>query len=116
MRAKPLSYKRAIESLLKNQNLVGMSFEPDVPERGKVARIVIAPYNRILQWQFLKEIHSGADPDTALSICRDGKYEVLLLSTKYRPDDLAHRPKVLSQFLSERQEWIDAGRSSSATG
>lgn len=113
MRPKPLSYKRAIESCLKHQNLIGMSFTPDSPESGKVARIVIAPYNRILQWQFLTEIHNGVDPDTALAKCRDGKYEVLLLSNKYRPDDLAHRPKVLCHFLEEREQMLN-GRAADA--
>lgn len=109
MRPKPLSYKRAIETCLKHQNLIGLSFTPDAPESGKVSRIVIAPYNRILQWQFLNDIHAGTDPDTALAICRDGKYEVLILSNKYRPDDLAHRPKLLSQFLDERAARMGAG-------
>lgn len=80
-----------------------MNFCPDTTESGKVARIVIAPYNRILQWQFLADLHNGTDPDTALTIWRDGKYEVLLLSDKYKPDDTAYRPKVLSQFIEERE-------------
>jgi hypothetical protein len=109
MRPKPLSYKRAIETCLKHQNLIGLNFTPGTPESGKVARIIIAPYNRILQWQFLNDIHSGNDPDTALAICRDGKYEVLMLSDKYQPDLLEHRPKLLSQFLTEREDFQGAG-------
>ncbi len=109
MRPKPLSYKRAIEACLKHQDLIGMPFSANAPEAGKVARIVIAPYNRILQWQFLNNVYSGADPDTALAICRDGKYEVLLLSNRYKPDEVAHRPRILREYLEEQNRGNEAG-------
>lgn len=102
MRPKHLSFKRAVDLCLNNQSLLGLAFSPIDPSAGKIRHVLVAPYNRILQWQFLNDVFEGADPDAALGICRDGKYEVVLVSNKYKPGDTAHRPKALSAYLDEK--------------
>lgn len=102
MRSKHLSYKRAIETCLSNQDLVGAPFSPGEPDAGDIVRVMIAPYNKILQWQFVNDIINGADPERAIARCRDGKYDVIPVAVTYDPKEVKHRPKRLITYLEEQ--------------
>lgn len=101
---KSLNYKQAIEKCRQYQHLVGQSIWPDNPEAGTIRYVLIAPHSKILQWQYLTNILSGMDIDKALSICRDGKYSVLLISNLYRPGHESVPPKCLHNYLEEIQQ------------
>ena len=106
MRIKYLSYKQAVVALLNFKYLVGQPFEKGNAAAGKVKHVLIAPYNRILQWQFLYLVYNGTNPEDAIAICKDGKYTVLVLSEFYHPTVEKFRPKELHVFLDDFCELI----------
>lgn len=101
MKVKYLKYKQAIAACLNHQNLVGQLFDKDNESSGFVKHVMIVPYNRILQWHFVSSVLGGVHPDKAIAICRDGKYDVVVLSSNYRPGEIEFQPKPVRKYLEE---------------
>jgi hypothetical protein len=101
MKVKYMKYKQAIAACLQHQSLIGQPFDKDAEAAGTVRYVLIAPYSRILQWHFLSSVFEGKDPSQAIAICRDGKYDVLVISNKYNPGQDHFQPKPLREYLSE---------------
>ncbi len=101
MKVKYLKYKQALAACLGHQHLIGLPFEKDNDAAGKVMHVLIAPYSRILQWYYLSNVLAGQDPNKAITICRDGKYDVLLISSEYKPGEESIPPKNLHSYLAE---------------
>ena len=101
MKVRYLKYKQAIAACLSHQRLIGQPFDKNNEAAGIVKHVLIAPYSRILQWQYLSGVYSGVDPQKAISICRDGKYDVVVLSGNYHPSNAQFLPKSLRQYLEE---------------
>lgn len=101
MKTKRLNYKQAVASALKYQNLVGHPFSSEENEAEKVKQVIVVPYNPILRWSYLSSVFSGVDPNRAMTICKDGKYAVVLLSDNYRPHIESTPPKFLQDYLAE---------------
>lgn len=101
MKTKRLNYKQAVASALKYQSLVGHPFSREDNETERVKQVLVVPYNPILRWSYLSNVLSGVDPNRAITICKDGKYAVVLLSDHYRPHLESTPPKFLQDYLSE---------------
>jgi hypothetical protein len=110
MKPKYLNYKRAIEACIVHNYIIGKPFSPAESLAGRVRAILIAPYNCNLRPQLLAEVFAGVEPDHALRICRDGRYEVIGLPEHYRLVRERHRPKSLQGYPAK----IDAAMNSSA--
>lgn len=96
-----MKYKQAVSACLQHQRLVGCPFDRKNQAAGTVMYVLIAPHSRILQWHFLSSVLGGEDPNKAIAICRDGKYDVLIISSKYNPAELDFQPKGLKDYLEE---------------
>jgi len=101
MKVKYMKYKQAITACLQHQSLIGQPFDKDTEAAGTVRYVLIAPYSRILQWHFLSSVFEGKDPSQAIAICRDGKYDVLVIGTKYHPSNDRFPAKSLRDYLAE---------------
>lgn len=101
MKVKYMKYKQAIAECLQHQSLIGQPFDKELASAGTVKHVLIAPYSRILQWHFLSSVFEGTDPSQAIAICRDGKYDVVVISSKYNPVQDNLQPKSLRDYLEE---------------
>lgn len=100
MKVKYMKYKQAVAACLQYQSLIGRPFAKD-STAGTVKYVIIAPYSRILQWHYLSSVFEGADPAQAIAVCRDGKYDVLIISSNYNPSENNFPPKPLRDYLVE---------------
>ena len=101
MKVKYLKYKPAVAACLQNQNLIGHPFDRENPAAGIVKHVLLAPYSRILQWHYLSTVFNGVDANKAIAICRDGKYDVVVVSDRYSPGEQDFPPKSLRNYLAE---------------
>jgi hypothetical protein len=101
MKVKYMKYKQAVSACLQYQSLKGQPFDKEREAAGTVRHVLIAPYSRILQWHFLSSVFAGKDPSQAIAVCRDGKYDVVVISSKYNPADDKYKAKPLRDYLEE---------------
>ena len=80
MKIKYLSYAQARAMEADYQYLAGLPFNKAFPQEGKVKSVFIAPYSRILQWQYVRSIVKGALQNAIVQSSPDGRFDVLLLS------------------------------------
>jgi len=80
------------------QSLVGQPFEAGEPS-DIVGQVVVAPYSRILQWQFVRSLLKGVSHQDVVS--PDGKYDVLVLPEHKGGSTINIRVKSLRIFLVE---------------
>jgi hypothetical protein len=114
MKVKYLKYKQAVAACLEHQNLIGHPFDRDNEAAGTVKHVLLAPYSRILQWHYLSTVFSGVDANKAIAICRDGKYDVVVVSSKYSPGEQDFPPKSLRNYLAEFSVETSVGRPDTA--
>jgi hypothetical protein len=102
MKIKYLNYSQAQAICADYQHLVGKPFESDTTVPAAVKHVIIAPYSRILQWQFVRSLYRGMPYDEALGICRNGRYDVLVLpDTEYKPAQQSLYAKTLRDYLDD---------------
>lgn len=109
MKTKYLNYSQARAICQDYQYLVGASYEEKDHETDLVTKVVIAPYSRILQWQFLRSIQRGMPQDEALRINTNGRYDVLVLPEQRHASSLTYRMKPLRTYTREHNIDFDPG-------
>jgi hypothetical protein len=110
MKIKYLNYSQAQAICSDHQHIVGQPFEKTPGEPARVSSVLIAPYSRILQWQFVRSLYRGVPHEEALSICRNGRYDVLVLpDTVYKPAQQSLNVKTLRDYLQEHGVPFDPG-------
>ncbi len=102
MKVKYLNYEQAAALSENFQRLVGRPFNRGGQENF-VRQVVIAPYSRIIQWQFVRSVIKGTPPDEALTLCVNNRYDVILLSSRLKNEDGAYEIKTLGNYLAEHE-------------
>lgn len=99
MKIKYLNYQQALAIHARYQYLIGAAFDN---EGDRIYQILIAPYSRILQWDFVRRIHKGASPEIITTMPCNGRFDILLLPGKPKNEQGVYRMKVLRDYLSEQ--------------
>lgn len=77
MKTKYLSYAQACAICIDYKHLTGSAFD----EKRTIDLVTVAPYSRILQWQFLQWlVNEGRSLQTLLSMDYGGRYDVLAVT------------------------------------
>lgn len=105
MKIKYFNYSQAKAISADYQHIVGMPFEKESNEHQaiEVQQVIVAPYSRILQWQFLRSLLRGMPHEEALSICPNGRYDVLVLPNEQPHPSLGFRMKTLRNYLQDQE-------------
>ena len=101
MKIKYLSYNQAKALCEGYQHLVGSVYDASEADKDIVRCVIVAPYSRILQWQFVRSLLHGVPYEEALAICPDGRYDVLVLPDQENRTNLSFRMKSLRDYLQE---------------
>lgn len=102
MKIKYLSYRQAITFAQEHQHLTGQPFGESVEDASrKVSAVLPAPYSRILQWSFARQVTKGVSPVEALRQWPLDRFDVIVIS--HNPADPANfQVKDLRTYLSAR--------------
>lgn len=76
MKTKYLAYAQAYAMSQDYQHLSGEPFNDDY----RIDFVTIAPYSPILQWQFVRNILSGENPNACLRKYPGDRYDVIVVS------------------------------------
>lgn len=103
MKTKYLAYSKAAAMCADHQHLLGQPFN-SAAEDGharSVSLITVAPYSRILQWSFARQVVKGVSPVEAMKQWAVDRFDVILISQNpANPSDFYI--KDLRSFLQER--------------
>lgn len=109
MKTKYLAYSQAASISADYQHVVGHCFG-DADEKNRVVDVVtVAPYSRILQWSFVRQLLRGTSLGEALALTQDRRFDVIVISVA-RENRGDFRVKDLRRFLSEQRLPFDAAR------
>lgn len=100
MKTKYLNYNQAKAICAHYQYLVGCAYERNAEDGNIIQQVVIAPYSKILQWQFMRSVVRGISLEQAIDINPNGRYDVLVLPPQERRA-LSFRLKSLRTYLAE---------------
>lgn len=100
MKVKYYNYKQAVALSERFQELVGKPFDKD-NEENQVKQVTIAPYSRIIQWQFVRAITHGVSLEEALTLCVNKRYDVIVIASKLKNNEGGFHIKSLSSYLTE---------------
>ena len=109
MKVKYPNYRQALSLMNDYQFLIGKPFETELLDNA-VKQILVAPYSSILQWQFLRDVNRGIYPTSALHICKDGRFDVLVLSELKKNDKGGFLWKDLRSYLREHNHPFDMSK------
>ena len=101
MKVKYLTLSQAIAIGNEYQYLVGRPFEKDNPLSALIEQIVVAPYSKIMQWEFLRRLAKGSPWAEAIEICVNRRYDVLILPADYSRNNKTFGVKELRRYLEE---------------
>jgi hypothetical protein len=101
MKIKYLSYQQAAAITSEHQHLTGEPFGEGPDASRRVDAVVLAPYSRILQWSFARQVVKGMHPSEALKQWPVDRFDVVVISANpANPADF--QVKGLRDYLSER--------------
>lgn len=114
MKIKYLSYAQAAAISSSHQHLVGEPFGQGADVSRTVDLVVVAPYSRILQWSFARQVVKGVHPTTALQQWLLDRYDIVVISMN-RSNLADFQVKDLREYLKERGLEFKPVRATSAS-
>ena len=100
MKVKYLNYQQAEILERQFQFIIGRPFDKNENE-ALVKATMVAPYSPILQWQFLRDIQRGMDHASALSICKNGRFDIIVISNQLKTNKDGFTVKDLRSYIQE---------------
>jgi len=101
MKIKYFNYSQAKAISNDFQHLIGRPYEKELLTEKLVGSIMIAPYSRILQWQFMRMLLRGTTHEEALSICPNGRFDLLVVPDRDVYTPVGYDVKTLRNYLEE---------------
>lgn len=102
MKIKYLSFRQAAAICSAFTYLEGQVFDEKTPSLGYVRDVLVAPYSRIMQWDFLRKYVRGAAPAQLVrEMPCQGKFDVIVLADKIMNKQKQFLAKDLRTYLAE---------------
>ena len=105
MKIKYLAYLQAFAISHDHQYLIDQPFD----DEHAIHHVVIAPYSRILQWQYVRRLLKGYPAEELLKDYLHNRYDVILI-TKAPASPNGYYIKDLRTYLREKGQPFDMAR------